>query len=252
MPSPFPGMNPYFEHPVMWADFHNSFIHAIREQLNQQIRPAYFAKVEELLFIHELTSEERRFMGRTDVGIVDRGAFERKPGSKAMQAPFYGTVSTAVDIETHAFLEIRDRENQSLITVIEVLSPANKNSGPDRNLYLAKRRQILAGGAHLVELDLLRAGPRLPLDGMPDCDYCAVVSRSEERPRAGIWPNFLRDAFLPIPIPLRAPDADAIFDIKVGIDHVYDSAGYEDYVYLRPPQPPLPEGDIAWAKQFIP
>ena len=59
MPSPFPGMNPYLEHPAVWVDFHDSFIPAIREALNQQIRPAYFAKVEELLFIHELDFDER-------------------------------------------------------------------------------------------------------------------------------------------------------------------------------------------------
>ena len=32
---------------------------------------------------------------------------------------------------------------------------------------------------------------------MPLCDYCAVVSRVEERPRAGIWPIHLRER-LPI------------------------------------------------------
>jgi hypothetical protein len=245
-------MNPYLEHPVVWGDFHDSFIPAIREYLNQQIRPNYFAKVEELLFIHELASDERRFAGRADVGVVDQGTAQPRQGGAAIQAPFYGTFSAAVDIENHPFLEIRDRENQLLITVIEVLSPANKNPGPDRNLYLAKRRQILATGAHLVELDLLRAGPRLPLDGMPRCDYCAVVSRSEERPRAGIWPNFLRESFSPIPIPLRAPDADAILDIKAAIDRVYDSAGYEDYVYRRQLQPALSADDSDWARQFVP
>ena len=157
----------------------------------------------------------------------------RGAGQTAMQAPYYGILSTAVDIERHPFLEIRDRESLGLVTVIEVLSPANKNPGPDRDLYLAKRRQILATGAHLVELDLLRGGPRLPLDGMPPCDYCAVVSRYEERPRAGIWPNVLREPLLPVPIPLRDPDPDAMLNIKEVSDRVYDAAGYEDYLYRR-------------------
>jgi hypothetical protein len=161
------------------------------------------------------------------------------------------TLAEAVDVERHPFLEIRDRENQSLVTVIEVLSPSNKNPGPDRQLYLAKRRQILAAGAHLVELDLLRGGPRLPLAGMPACDYCTIVSRREEQPQAGIWPTALRDALTPLPIPLRHPDPDAILDIKAVLENVYDAAGYEDYLYHREPQPPLNEEDATWARGLV-
>ena len=30
MPSPFPGMNPYFEQPAHWLDFHMEFLSALR------------------------------------------------------------------------------------------------------------------------------------------------------------------------------------------------------------------------------
>ena len=30
MPSPFPGMNPYLEQSVVWQDFHNTFLIAVR------------------------------------------------------------------------------------------------------------------------------------------------------------------------------------------------------------------------------
>jgi hypothetical protein len=251
MPSPFPGMNPYLEHPGVWVDFHDSLIYAIRKGLNGQIRPGYIAKVEELLFIHELASDERRLLGQADMAVAESGKVPERPQGTAVRAPVYGTLAETAQVEHHPYLEIRDRECEALITIIEVLSPSNKYAGPDHDLYLAKRRQILASGTHLVELDLLRGGPRLPLNGMPDCDYCAVVSRYEERPSAGIWPVLLREKLPEIPIPLRSPDPDAMLDLKQAIDLVYDDAGYEDFLYRRPPRPPLNESDAKWAAGFV-
>ncbi len=32
MPSPFPGMDPYIEHPTIWSDFHGGLAEAIRDR----------------------------------------------------------------------------------------------------------------------------------------------------------------------------------------------------------------------------
>ena len=156
--------------------------------------------------------------------------------------------------ERHAFLEIRDRQGLELVTVIELLSPSNKKPGPDREQYLAERREILASSAHLVELDLLRGGPRLPAEGLPDCDYCVLISRADERPRVGIWPLRLRETLpeIPIPLPLRAPSPDVRVDLQKVLHRLYDEAGYGDYIYLGKPQPPLHPTDAVWAAQFVP
>lgn len=108
-----------------------------------------------------------------------------------------------VEIERESFVEIRDRRTRELITVIELLSPANKKPGPDREQYLAKRRQVLASPVHFVEIDLLRGGVRMPLEDFIECDYYAMVSRAEERPRAGVWAVSLADRLPEIPVPLR-------------------------------------------------
>ena len=39
MPSPFPGMNPYLELPVLWAEFHSRLIAAISDVLPPQLQP---------------------------------------------------------------------------------------------------------------------------------------------------------------------------------------------------------------------
>jgi hypothetical protein len=69
------------------------------------------------------------------------------------------------------FLEIRDRQSRELITVVELLSPANKRAGADREQYMAKREELLKSAAHFVEIDLLRGGRPMPLERRPRCDY---------------------------------------------------------------------------------
>lgn len=256
MPSPFPGMNPYLEQPDAWHDFHQAFIPRIRDALTGQIRPGYLAKIDDHVYIHELSGDERATLGRSDVSVSE----SRRPagvpaggptGGPAVVAPAYGQISPAVDRLRESFIEIRDRETREVITVIEVLSPTNKTAGPDREQYLGKRSTLLASNTHVVEIDLLRGGKRPPVNDMPVCDYVVMVSRSYERPRVELWPLALTDPLPTIPIPLRPPDADATIDLKCLLDEQYDAAGYEDYIYHNTPVPPLKTNDKAWADQVI-
>ena len=59
-------------------------------------------------------------------------------------------------------VEIRNTENRQLVTAIEVLSPWNKR-GDGYKEYLSKRRRLLHSTAHLMEIDLLREGERVPM-----------------------------------------------------------------------------------------
>jgi hypothetical protein len=150
------------------------------------------------------------------------------------------------------YLEIRSLADKKLVTVIEMLSPSNKQPGGDRQTYLQKRRDILKTDVNLVEIDLLRGGPRLPLDGMPDCDYCVLVGRATERPKVGIFPIALRERLPSVPIPLSEPHGDAMLDLQKMLDLAYDRAGYAQYIYERQPEPRLRPDDAEWAKQFVP
>lgn len=155
------------------------------------------------------------------------------------------------DTESLSYLEIRDRDDNQLVTVVEPLSPTNKYAGPDREQYLAKPRRLQQGWVHFVEIDLLRGGPRMPWLGMPECDYCVVVSRFETRPRAGIWPIRLRDRLPVIPIPLRHGDADAQVDLQQVLHYIHDAASYAYHIYSGSPEPGLSPADAAWAAQLI-
>ena len=47
MPSPFPGMNPYFERSTVWLDFHTEFLISLRRLLVPQVAPTYFVQLDE-------------------------------------------------------------------------------------------------------------------------------------------------------------------------------------------------------------
>jgi len=244
-------MNPYLEQSDTWEDFHNDFISRAREALSAQVGPNYLVKIEVRLLLHELSAQERRFFGKADVGVVAT-ASKSPSGSAnaAMEAPLK-LLLPAVEIERHTSLEIRDRKNRRLVTAIELLSPSNKTSGPDRDDYLAKRRQLLAGHTHLVEIDLRRGGTRPDLPVLPACDYYVLVSRYEERPNIGFWPVGLREPLPVIPVPLSIPDPDARLDLKDVLNRVYDAADYGKYIYLEAPEPLLSAADEEWARQLI-
>ena len=254
MPSPFPGMNPYLEQTDAWHDFHHAYISSIRNALVPQIRPAYLAKVDENVYIHELSADERYLLGRPDVAVIRSGPQHSSSESTVVSAAeptAYGRLLLSTDRISEPYVEIQDRESRELITVIELLSPTNKNNGPDREQYIAKRRQIVASNVHFVEIDLLRGAARMPVEGLAQSDYAILVSRSYQRPQVELWPLKLREPLPRIPIPLRQGDGDAVIDLQQLLHEQFDAAGYEDYIYTGQPHPPLHRDDMAWAQQYL-
>lgn len=252
MPSPFPGMNPYLEQDDVWHDFHERFLPAAAEVIGSQVQPDYIVKIDEHVYVHELPPEPRRLLGRADLGVTPARSAEETPLAVGLLFAPARVRLPALDVEHETFIEIRDRRSRELVCVIEVLSPSNKRPGPDREQYLAKRRQILSSPAHLVEIDLLRGGVPMPTEDRPSFTYSVMVSRADERPEAGFWSIGLRDRLPVIPIPLRPPHTDARLDIQVLLHRVYDAAGYQFYIYEGTPSPGLAQDDVSWARQFLP
>lgn len=161
-------------------------------------------------------------------------------------------VDDHIGMPLEAYLSIIDRQSREVVTVVELLSPANKQkSGPDRVQYLARRDAVLASQASLVEIDLLRGGEPMPGEPRPSCAYSVLVSRPGERPDSGFWPLELSGRLPVVPIPLRSPRPDASLDLQALLHRVYDEAGYEFYIYDGPPQPALTPEEAAWAEPFL-
>lgn len=165
-----------------------------------------------------------------------------------------------VDVEQYVYvihrqhyLSIQTRESQQVVTVIELLSPWNKSKSGGRKDYLNKRQNVLATMSHLVELDLLRGGVRLPtVERLPAGDYYAFVCRMQQRPKADVYAWTIRVPLPDVPIPLAEGDADAVINLQAIFDETYDRAGY-DYAlkYDRIIEPRLDKNDAAWAVQLL-
>jgi hypothetical protein len=148
-------------------------------------------------------------------------------------------------------VEIRDAAERELVAAIEVLSPTNKR-GDGRQEYLVKRQRILLSLAHLIEIDLLRKGQRVPMQqSLPNAPYFVFVGRAEKRPLTEVWPVQLDQPLPAVPIPLLPGDADVELDLQAAFDNVYQ-LGYDLAVdYRRPPEIPLDRQAKAWAEERI-
>jgi len=249
MRSPFPGMDPYLESPALWSDFHASFVTYWRDALIEALPGNYEARIDEKVNLVEVFPHRKKLI-EPDVAVTQRwpgrsAAFSAPAGVATLEPV---TLDLLVEEETHArHIEILHRPNRTLVAVLELLSPANKEE-PGRSLYLAKRTAIIHQPVHLVELDLLLKGQRLPMAGdLPPGDYYALVSRSQRRPECQVYAWTLRQPLPAIPIPLLPPDADVWFDLGTVFATTYARGRYAPSVdYASPPPVALDPARLAW------
>jgi len=253
MSSPFPGMDPYLEGPEIWGDFHTTTLVAMRAALNAQLPRNYLARVDRYVWLHEPSKPARRRLGKPDLLTIEESRVSGESPVAVLHAPSQGTLPVHRRQGTR-YLRIVDRRDRRVVTVIELLSPANKKPGKDRESYLAKRDEFLAAGTNLVEIDLLRRWPRMPMGEPPPpkSDYCIFVCRSIDFPRSNRWPFNVRDAIPLIAIPLNAGDPIVELDLKPCLERAYEEGSYGDEIeYGKPPTPPLSRIDAAWAKKLL-
>jgi hypothetical protein len=252
MPSPFPGMDPYLEG-SLWQSVHFQLSMEIARQLAPKIRPRYLALTPER-FVYDIP-EEVAITTRSlypDVGVIETGRSGSLPGETGIAAvPL--RIATLMPIAIpHVSIEIRDAANRLLVTAIEVLSPTNKR-GDGREEYVAKRQRILRSTAHLIEIDLLREGERVPMrQPLSSAPYFVLIGRAEARPIMEVWPVVLGERLPSVAVPLLPGDSDVMLDLQLAFTSVYDSIGYDLAVdYSRPPEVPLPPELADWARQRL-
>jgi len=251
MPSPFPGMDPYLERPSLWPDVHYSLIIALRDALAPIVAPKYYVAVEERVYLVE--TPQRQFVGKPDVAVVGRPEPRQATAALTLSPPAVEVLLPEPEEDKRQiYLEIRDPVDDEVITAIEVLSYTNKRPGENREEYEIKRRMLLATFTALIEIDLLRAHPPMPMTGSQASDYRLLVSRYEHRPRAALYPFSVREPIPVFPVPLRPGEPEPQVDLKPLLDGIYERASYARRVnYRQPPEPRLTESDAAWAEALL-
>jgi hypothetical protein len=256
MASPFPGMDPYLER--HWGDVHHRLITYASDRLQEILPKNLRARVEERVFVEAREGALRPIV--PDVRVVETRRRKREvvaaPSGLAIAEPLV----VLTDEETsQGFIEIRDASTgHRVVTVIEVLSPANKVPGEGQEKYLQKRQELRDSKVSLVEIDLVRTGRRplpVPLENLSPSfrtAYHAWVRRGWEAIKVEIYRLPLRERLAMIRIPLRKTDADVPLDLQALIDECYRKGGYEEDIdYQVDPQPPLDPDDARWADALL-
>jgi hypothetical protein len=255
MTTPFPGMDPYLERSGLWEEVHAGLIITMQQFLSARLRPRYRAAVERRTYLAVVSTDP--FVGKPDVLIVSPSA--PGLGTSVMATtqtitPRIGELPMPEEI-IERYLEIREVETEEVITVIELLSPSNKQRKEGRRQYEEKRLRVLGSGTHLVEIDLIRAGEPLPVrvgGNGRQSDYRIIVSRAKNRPRADVYLFSVRDPIPDFPIPLRPGENEPILPLNQLLHDLYDLTAYDLAIdYSRPPEPPLSDEDNEWAAELL-
>ena len=254
MASPFPGMDPYLEDPATWTGVHAAILAALFEQIGPAVRPKYAVRFEERVFVTDDDDPGYRLV-IPDVRVVQRDPAEplRPFASTAIAEPIRATLPADDEVHERS-LHVIDVRDRSIVTVIELLSPTNKIAGSfGRASFLRKRREVLAGDAHWMEIDLLRDGLRTPrLANVPDTDYRVYLSRSGPPRDAFVWPIRLQDRLPTVAFPLRGDDPDVPLDLQAAVTAAVERGSYDlDADYAADPVPPLSGPAEAWARSVL-
>jgi hypothetical protein len=252
MPSPFPGFDPFLESPAFWSDFHATFINYWREAISDALPGEYEAGLGERVYLIEHDPDSRKLVF-PDVAVTRAHDTALRSGDAAVATLEPVTIPlTILQGPRETFIEIIHRADRSLVTSLELLSPANKHQ-PGRTEYLAKRNALLYQSVHLVELDLLRGGQRLPLaEPLPPGDGFYLVSRAEQRPDCQVYAWPLSHPLPTLPVPLRAPDPDLLIDLRQVFNTTYERGRFYRRIGYGGPLPShLQAAEQQWAAELI-
>jgi hypothetical protein len=252
-------MDPYLEDPSLWPGVHQRLITYISDELQSHIRPKYNARIGERLYVVE---PDRDIY--PDVTLIQR----RQPepalagGTGVAVAPAIGDTPLTLIVPPveyrEPYIEIVHTGGGEVVTVIEILSPANKTQGKGYELYQRKQQEVLNSQAHLVEVDLLSQGlhtlalPGGNLTNLPPYRYLICVSRAPDRYKFELYAIPLAQRLPRCYIPLKASDPDVVLDLPAIFNRCYDNGGYVDVLdYTQPPKVPLSAEEQAWVTATI-
>jgi hypothetical protein len=195
MPSPLPGMDPYLESETLWPTFQHQFVLTLSDMLTPGLAARYHAQV-----------------GQRSYSLA--GNQNGSPEPRECQ---------------EEYLEIQTKEDNRLVTLLEIASPSNKTSASGREAYLKTRRLARSAKANVIEIDLVIQGQPLleySRQGLPQWDYAATVTRAAKPEQHEIYTTTLQKRLPRCRLPLAASDRDLVLDLQAAFQRCYDEGGF--------------------------
>ena len=230
-------MDPYLEGDL-WISVHNELNIAMRRQLSKQLPVQYSILSERYLVLESLEGGLERYRPDVRIDYMDDAPSASLAVPATVPAP---TDLLPVPAETELeipFLKILSGTDNTLVTVIELLSPANK-WGEGYEKYLQKRTSLRRQGVHFLEIDLIRRGKRTVRH--PDfhpSDYLGALHRADGS-ATQVWKFSVKDRIPNLPVPLQSGDHDLVIDLQSALDEFYvESRCHYHIDYTANPPPP--------------
>jgi hypothetical protein len=247
-------MDPYLEDPALWPDVHFGLIASIRRYLQPLLVPHYYAHLGERLYI-----EDVRHALYPDVTVLRAPAPAATTGAAGTLVADEPVIVPLTLQYRERFLEIRATSTHEVVTVIEVISPANKSAGGrGRDEYRRKQDEVLESQANLVEIDLHRRGPTVvmappvELISRKRFDYVVCVNRATARDQAELYAFTVRERLPRVRVPLRNPGEDVVLDLPAVVQDAYEEGVYSLRIdYGQAPMVPLSPQDAMWAEELL-
>jgi len=262
-------MDPYLESPDWFPALHDGLIVFMIGQLMRWLPEPYYARPRQRVWL-EYTQRPIE----PDADVLHSGSKtsrrERGNGGVAVAEDVELAEPVTVSVETiehdpyeEPFVEIHRRQGgeDRLVSVIEVLSPANKTRGnTGREKYLEKQREVLTSQVHLIEIDLLRAGTHatavsreLAIKKAGHFDYHICVHRFDRPRDFFVYPIQLEQRLPGIAMPLLPGDPDVPLSLQSVFDRAYDEGPYYRVVRYgeTPIIPPLRAKQLKWVKALL-
>jgi len=214
-------MDPYLECDKRWPVFHHQYIGSLFKILLPNLVDRYRARV-----------GQRQY---------------------AVEMPLF----TSIIREEHAeeLIEIRQRTDGRLVTLVDFVSPINKTTATGRTAYLEKRKEARSANASIVEIDLVIQGQPLldySRDGLPEWDYAVTVTRSTQPERYEIYTSTIQKRLPRFKLPLAADDRDTVVDLQAAFARCYDLGGFGSQIdYATPPASVKEEADQRWVHDLL-
>jgi hypothetical protein len=214
-------MDPYLEEEPHWPEFQHHLVLCLYQILLPGLVDRYRARVSQRHYVTE-------------------------------QALF-----TTVIREEHQedYIEIRQRGDGKLVTLLDVVSPSNRTSGGGRQAYLETRKQARNACANIVEIDLVLQGePMLDYsrENLPEWDFAVTVTRAAQPERHEIYTSTLLKRLPRFRLPLAADDRDTVLDLHTAFNRSYDQVGFGTKVdYTRDPATRLSDTQRQWLGKVL-
>jgi Protein of unknown function (DUF4058) len=216
MLNPFPGMNPYLEHPELWHQVHNRLIVGIAGAIAEQVAPKYFVSIEQRIYqiIHTI---KERYLEVREVATKE--------------------LITVIEVLSPTN---KRSEGRSLYETKRIKILASMTNLVKIDLLRWSPTAQRASGRPMV------------VQGASKSQYRILVSRSGERPNADLFAFDLQEEIPDFPVPLRGEMPEPIVSLQTVLNETYQRGRLDLLIdYTIDPVPGLKAHDRQWMQEIL-